>query len=120
MDVTVIETTRGIPVVRLAGDMRLWGKQAAADQLREIVGGLMTAGKHRIVLNLSQVDRIDSRGIGCLARCQATAITQRCEIYLVLTHGQVLDSLTQLNFVRVCPVYPDESSALMAAGALAT
>jgi anti-anti-sigma factor len=117
MEVTVLETTRGVPVVRLSGDMRLWGKQDTADQIRETVTRLMANGRNRIVLNLAQVERIDSRGIGCLARCQATAITQGCELYLVLTHGYVLDSLTKLNFVRVCPIYPDESSAVAAAGA---
>src|SRR5258706_9479501 len=92
--------------------MRLWGKQDEADRLREKLHSLTTSGHKRLLLNMSNVERIDSRGIGCLARCHATAITSDVEITLVMGPGTVLDALKQLNFVRMYPVYPDEASAL--------
>jgi anti-anti-sigma factor len=107
-----VDKSGAFPVVRILGDMRLWGKQGFADQVREALHSLMHAGNKKIVLSLAQVTRIDSRGIGCLARCHATAITQKADLALVLSKGQVLDSLTQLNFVRLCPIYMDESSAI--------
>ena len=106
-----VDTSGEIPVVRLTGDLRLWGKQGLSDQIRDAILSLMASGRKRVILNLTGVERIDSRGIGCLARCHATAITQRADLRLVLTPGVVLDTLTQLNFVRMCPVYPDEAAA---------
>ena len=107
-----VDQSRDFPIVRISGDMRLWGKQGFADQIREAIHSLMHAGKKKIVLSLSQVTRIDSRGIGCLARCHATAITLNADLALVLGKGQVLDSLNQLNFVRLCPIYLDENAAI--------
>jgi len=80
--------------------MSLWGKQGAADQLRDAVCGLMTDGKRQVVAEHGRSDANRQRGIGCLARCQATAITQNTDIFMVLTNGVVLDALTQLNSLR--------------------
>src|SRR5580658_10037248 len=110
MDLSV-DLASGIPIVRITGDMRLWGKQEVADEIRESVHSLMVAGQKRIVMNLSGVRRIDSRGIGCLARIHATAITSSAEISLVLAPGQVMDTLKQLNFVKLYPIFASEAAA---------
>ena len=106
-----VDTSAEVPVVRLTGDLRLWGKQGISDQIRDTIHSLMTSGKKQVILNLAEITRIDSRGIGCLARCHATAITQRADLRLVLAPGLVLETLTQLNFVRMCPFFPDEAAA---------
>jgi anti-anti-sigma factor len=111
MDLSV-DLGTGVPVVRICGDMRLWGKQDVADEIRESLHSLMTAGHKRIVLNLCGVRRIDSRGIGCLARIHATAITKSAEVSLVLAPGQVNDALLQLNFVKLYPIFSDEAAAV--------
>ena len=111
MDIST-DLSAGIPVVRITGDMRLWGKQGLADIVRETLHDLMAGGARRVILNLSGVPRIDSRGIGCLARCHATAITSNSEISLVLGPGFVLETLKQLNFIRLYPIYSDEATAL--------
>ena len=110
MDLSV-DLGAGVPVIRITGDMRLWGKQEVADEIRESLHSLMVAGHKRIVVNLCGVRRIDSRGIGCLARIHATAITKSAEISLVLAPGQVMDALQQLNFVKLYPIFADEASA---------
>lgn len=92
--------------------MRLWGKQGVSDHIRESLHNLMLSGHKRLILNMSGVNRIDSRGIGCLARCHATAITCKSEIDLVVPAGFVLNTLVQLNFVRLYPIYSDEAAAL--------
>ena len=107
-----VDKSGAFPVVRILGDMRLWGKQGFADQVREALHSLMHAGNKKIVLSLAQVTRIDSRGIGCLARCHATSITHGSEISLVLSPGVVQETLKQLNFVRLYPIFPDEAAAL--------
>ncbi len=113
MDLSV-DLGSATPIVRISGDMRLWGKQDISEQIRESLHGLMIKGHRRIILNIAGVLRIDSRGIGCLARCHATAITNNTEIVLVVQPGHVLETLRQVNFVRLYPVYNDEASALIA------
>jgi anti-anti-sigma factor len=109
-----VEKKDGIDIVRISGDLRLWGKQDAADKIRETLHGLMLGGQKRIVLNITNVQRIDSRGIGCLARCHATAISQRAALHLVVGTGIVLDALKQLNFVKLYPIFSSEAAALEA------
>ena len=111
MELTV-DLAAAVPIVRITGDMRLWGKQELSDHIRESLHALMAQKHTRIVVSLAGVTRIDSRGIGCLARCHATAIINNTDISLVVKPGQVLDALRQLNFVRLYPVFPDEATAL--------
>jgi anti-sigma B factor antagonist len=112
MQITTEETPDGVTIVRLAGDMSLFAHQGVADRLRDVVGVAISLGRRQVILSLADVTRIDSRGIGAIARCEAAAITQRAEILLVLGPGQVMDSLVRLNFIQVCQVFPDEASAL--------
>ena len=114
MQITTEETPAGITIVRLVGDMRLSSEQRIADRLRDVVGMAISMGRRQVVLSLAEVSKIDSRGIGAIARCEAAAITQRAEMLLVMGPGPVLDSLVRINFIQVCRVYPDEASALEA------
>ena len=114
MQISSEETPAGVTIVRLVGDMRLSSEQRVADRLRDVVGMAISMGRRQVILSLAEVTRIDSRGIGAIARCEAAAITQRAEILLVIGPGQVLDSLVRINFIQVCRVFPDESSALEA------
>lgn len=114
MEIITEETESGVTIVRLVGDMRFASEQRFADRLRDVVGVAISMGRRQVILSLAEVTRIDSRGIGAIARCEAAAITQRAEILLVMGPGQVLDSLVRINFVQVCKVYPDEAAALEA------
>jgi len=115
MEIITESGPTGIAIVRLAGDMRLSAEQRFADQLRDAVGAAIMAGGKKVILSLVDVTRIDSRGIGAIARCEASAITQRTEILLVMVPGSVQDALVRLNFIQVCRVYPTEAAALEAA-----
>ena len=70
-------------VVHLRGDLRLWGKQGMADNIRKTV---LEAVKSNLVvlINLTEAHTVDSRGIGCLARCLASAVAQGGELRLVV------------------------------------
>ncbi len=98
------------PVVRLSGDMRLWGKQGLEDKIRDAVYALVVKEKKQVVLSLAGVTHIDSRGIGCLARCLATACKNHAVLHLVAS-GHVLKTLRQMGFRRVTEVFEDETSA---------
>jgi len=114
MQITTEETAEGVTIVRLVGDMRLSSEQKIADRLRDVVGVAISLGRRQVILSMADVTKIDSRGIGAIARCEAAAITQRAEILLVMGPGPVLDSLVRINFIQVCRVFPDEAAALEA------
>ena len=110
MEISVGECA-GVPLVRLAGDMRLWGKQGIDDMIRDTVHSLVAAEKKQIILNVSGVTNLDSRGVGCLARCYATAIKSAADVRLVTAPGLVLRILTEMGFRRMWMIFPDEASA---------
>ena len=101
----------GLPVVRLSGDLRLWGKQGIADKIRDRVRSVLAEGHKRVIVNLSEVTHMDSRGIGCLARCYATATDQGAELFLVIPPGLILDTLNKLKFSQIWGIHPDEKTA---------
>lgn len=91
--------------------MRLWGQQGIFDQIRDQLHSLIGEGHKQLIVNLSQVAHIDSRGIGCLARCCATAADVGAQLNLVVAPGLVLDTLVKLKFTVILSTHPDEPSA---------
>jgi len=101
----------GVAVLRLRGDLRLWGQQGMIEQVRDRLHSLIAQGHKRLILNLSQVTHIDSRGIGCVARCVATAADQGAQMHLVVVPGLILDTLVKLKFTAILSTHPDEKTA---------
>jgi len=80
--------------------------------LRDAVGNLLQKGSNRILLNLREVDMIDSAGLGELARTYATIRSHGGKLKLVAAtkNAQELFRITKME--RVFEIEPDESSAL--------
>ena len=97
-------------VVHLRGDLRLWGKQGMADNVRETV---LEAVKSNLVvlINLTEAHTVDSRGIGCLARCLASAVAQGGELRLVVPPGRLRRVLEDVRLLSVFPTYDTVSAA---------
>ncbi len=98
------------PVVRISGDMRLWGKQGMADSIRETVLEALR-GNRLVLMNLAGATHVDSRGIGCIARCLSTALAHESEMRLVVPPGPIRQVLQDVHILAVFPVYEDETSA---------
>ncbi len=97
-------------VVHLRGDLRLWGKQGMADQVRETV--LQALKSNLVVLmNLTEAHTLDSRGIGCLARCLASAVAQGGQVRLVVPPGRLRRVLEDVRLLSVFPTYDTVSAA---------
>jgi anti-sigma B factor antagonist len=80
--------------------------------LREIVRGLVDKGNKKIVLNLGEVQYIDSSGIGELVRTHTTVRNQGGQLKLVNLNKRVNDLLQMTKLSAVFEIESDEASAM--------
>ena len=84
-----------IPVVRLSGELNLYN----APQLKSHLHGMADEGKSRIVLNLEELEHIDSSGIGVLISAMTRLKKDGGQLKLAAVSGSVrmLLNLTKLH-----------------------
>ena len=99
----------GITLVDLSGRITL-GEGSA--MLRDMVKDLLHKGHVKIVLNLGDVNYIDSSGIGELVSGFTTVKNQGGELKLLHLTKKVQDLLQITKLYTVFDVHNDESSAL--------
>ena len=105
-------TTRdvsGVSVVDLSGKITL-GEGGVA--LREEVRKLLAEGKKKIVLNLAEVNYIDSSGLGELVSAYTAVKNAGGELKLLNLTSKVRDLLVITKLVTVFDVKDDEASAV--------
>lgn len=91
-------------VVQVIGTMRLF--EGRSDGLRTALLEALAHGP-RVVVDLSAVSDIDSQGIGCVARCLATAISHKCDLEMVIPRGPVRSALDQVHLISVFPCHEE-------------
>jgi anti-sigma B factor antagonist len=105
-------TTRdvsGVSIVDLSGKITL-GEGGVA--LREEVRKLLSQGKKKIVLNLAEVNYIDSSGLGELVSAYTAVKNGGGELKLLNLTSKVRDLLVITKLVTVFDVKDDEASAV--------
>jgi len=96
-------------VVELGGRIIL-GEGSAL--LRKTVRGLLEDNRKRLVLNLADVDYIDSSGIGELVSAYTAVKNRGGELKLLHLTKKVHDLLQLTKLYTVFDVYTDEATAL--------
>ena len=96
-------------VVELGGRIIL-GEGSAL--LRKTVRGLLEDNRTRLVLNLADVDYIDSSGIGELVSAYTAVKNRGGELKLLHLTKKVHDLLQLTKLYTVFDVYTDEAAAL--------
>lgn len=86
------------------------GPEAAL--LRENVGALAAAGRKNIVLNLAEVDYIDSTGLGALVICATSLRKQGGNLKLVHLNKRNLELLVITKLATVFDLFTDEQDAV--------
>jgi anti-sigma B factor antagonist len=81
-------------------------------QLRDSVGGLLDAGRNRIVLNLGGVTYMDSSGIGELVSRYTTTKNAGGRLKLLNLPKKIKDLLMITKLLTVFEIYEDEQAAL--------
>jgi anti-sigma B factor antagonist len=99
----------GVTVVDLVGRITIGEGNVT---LREIVADLLASGRNKILLNLSQVEYVDSSGVGELVRSFATIRKHGGQMKLANVHRKVQELLEATHLHRVFDIHKDESSAI--------
>jgi anti-sigma B factor antagonist len=99
----------GIQIVDVSGRITL-GEGSA--MLREMVRDMLGKGQNRIVLNLGDVNYIDSSGIGELVYGYTTVKNHGGELKLLHLTKKVQDLLQITKLYTVFDVHDDETRAL--------
>lgn len=79
--------------------------------LREMIRELADKGNKKIVLNLGEVQYIDSSGVGELVKTHTTVRNQGGQLRLVNLSKQVNDMLQMTKLSAVFDIERDEASA---------
>ena len=80
--------------------------------LRDAVRGLVSEGKTKIILNLAEVDYIDSSGVGELVGCFTTVRNAGGELKLLSLSQKVHDVLNVTKLYTVFDIRDDEFTAV--------
>jgi len=100
----------GVAVVDLAGKLTLTD---GPGMVKDAVASLVSRGQQQIVLNLTEVNYIDSSGLGELVACHLTAVRAGGEIKIANAGRRVLDLLVLTRLVTIFEAHASEERAIM-------
>jgi anti-sigma B factor antagonist len=103
----------GVTIVDISGRIELGGESAA---IREMVCDLLSKGHRQILLNLADVQYIDSSGLGALVRSFTSARKQGGELKLLNLTDKVTDLMQMTKLYTVFDVKNDEAIAVKSFG----
>jgi anti-sigma B factor antagonist len=103
----------GVTIVDISGRIVL-GEESAA--LRDLVCDLLSKGHKQILLNLGDVDYIDSSGLGALVSAFTSVRKQGGELKLLNLTNKVSDLLQITKLYIVFDVMNDEAVAVKSFG----
>jgi anti-sigma B factor antagonist len=99
----------GVEVVKVSGRIEL-GEGSAA--IREVVRDLLARGRKKIVLDLADVDYIDSAGLGALVSAFTSVRNEGGDLKLVYLTKKVQDLLQMTKLYTVFEIFDDETAAI--------
>lgn len=102
-------------VYRLRGSLDL----ATAPSMRAALLEAANAGKHEIIVDLTQVEFLDSTGLGALIGAHRRAVENGGHVRLIVNEGQILRLLTITGLMRIFAVFGSVEDALADRGRLA-
>ena len=99
----------GVTVLDLSGRITL-GEGSV--QLRDAIRDLIAKGQRQILLDLGEVNYIDSSGLGELVSAYTTARNQGATLKLLKLTKKVHDLLQLTKLYTVFEIFDDEASAI--------
>jgi anti-sigma B factor antagonist len=99
----------GVTILDLKGRITV-GPEASA--LREAVGAAVADGVRQLVLNLAQVDFIDSTGLGAVVMCSTTMRKAGGAVKLLNLNRRNIELLVMTKLATVFETYTDETDAV--------
>jgi anti-sigma B factor antagonist len=105
----VTRLIEGVEVVRITGRIEL-GEGSAA--VRDLARELIAKGRKQILLNLADVEYIDSSGLGTLVSFFTSVRNEGGQLKLVYLTKKVSDLLQMTKLYTVFEIVPDEESGI--------
>jgi anti-sigma B factor antagonist len=99
----------GVAVLDLSGRITL-GEGSV--QVRDAVRGLISKGRKNILLNMGDVNYVDSSGLGELVSAFTSAKNQQADVKLLNLTKKVHDLLQLTKLYTVFDIFDDEASAI--------
>jgi anti-sigma B factor antagonist len=106
------EVSGDIFIVRCTGRI-VFGDEAAAFRERLVQ---LLLGTPNVLVNLSGVDYVDSRGLGILVAILVSSVKRGGELKLVAPSKRVAEALQRTHLDKVFMIYRDEGEGLAAFG----
>ena len=97
-------------VVEVGGEIDVY----TAPKLRECISGLVDAGERQIIVDLEQVEFMDSTGLGVLVGALKSVRTVDGNLDLVCTQERLLKIFRITGLIKVFPIHDSQSAALAA------
>ena len=99
---------KGVIVVDIIGRIVL----GEGSRLRETISALLEDGERKLLLNLAEVDHIDSAGLGEIIRAYTSVTKQGGQVHLLKLTNKVRDLLQITKLCTVLEVHDDEADAI--------
>ena len=99
----------GVEIIKLEGKITIGSSD---QQLREVIGNAIAAGRTNILLDLSGVTTIDSSGIGELVGSYTTVTNRGGKLKLLHLPAKLNELLHVTQLITVFEVYDNEQDAL--------
>jgi anti-sigma B factor antagonist len=99
----------GVTILDMKGRVTV-GPEATA--LRQAVAGVVAAGLLNLVLNLAQVDFIDSTGLGALVMCSTSMRKAGGTVKLLNLTRRNIELLVMTKLATVFEIFTDEQDAV--------
>jgi len=99
----------GVEIIKLEGKITIG---SGDQQLREVIGNAISAGRTNILLDLSGVTTIDSSGIGELVGSYTTVTNRGGKLKLLHLPAKLNELLHVTQLITVFEVYENEQDAM--------
>lgn len=99
----------GVEVIKLDGKITIG---SGDQQLREVITNALSAGKDKILLDMSGVTTIDSSGIGELVGSYTTVTNRGGKLKLLHLPSKLNELLHVTQLITVFEVYENEQEAV--------
>lgn len=112
---TEIEQHQGFLVLRLKGNMRLWGRHEMEEKLLEEFRAAVGDATSQVILSLKGLTSVDTLGIAALVRVLIECTKRKMDIKVVMPGGMPGEALRCVRIFEPWPGFNDDSAAIQAA-----
>ncbi len=110
----------GFLVLRLKGNMRLWGNAEIEEDLLKTFRSGLDASPSQLVLSLAGLTNLDTLGIAALVRILIECTKRKLDLKVVMPPGAAGEALKCVRVFEPWPEFKEEAAAVEAARAWAT